>query len=479
MSTQHPDNVNSPFFTQSSEIVGEDEIIEAYYAYSHLGCDEQMWDCEGKEIDNYVVKKLLTKYNPYFSENRLGKDIFLTLRVPNPTIEKAEAKILIETLESISRSFDASNLVYQDDIAPIFEVILPMTTSSKCIDRVYCYYRDFIIGQSKKQFAEGDITIEDWIGKFFPNKINVIPLIEDFEHMINADHILKRYLSDKDDTYHRIFFARSDPAMNYGLISAVLINKIALQKTYSLSKNLDIELYPIVGVGSAPFRGNLRPENARRVANEYPYTYTFTIQSAFKYDNPPNKVINAIKILRERKQQSPRIFDIDKALDIIKRYAEEYEKQIISLAPLINKVAKFILSRRKRKLHIGLFGYSRDVGGIRLPRAITFTASLYSLGIPPELLGLNALTSKDLDFIESIYVNFKDYIKDAFSYYNPNTGFIPIDIKSCVNDLDIDYELNQEHMEKTTEIVNAIKKNNNGDISEKILMAANIRKFLG
>jgi len=39
----------------------EDEIQEAYYAFSHLGCDEQMWDCEGKEVDNYLVKKLLTK----------------------------------------------------------------------------------------------------------------------------------------------------------------------------------------------------------------------------------------------------------------------------------------------------------------------------------------------------------------------------------------------------------------------------------
>jgi len=479
MSTQHPDNVNSPFFTQSSEIGGEDEIIEAYYAYSHLGCDEQMWDCEGKEIDNYVVKKLLTRYNPYFSDNRLGKDIFLTLRVPNPTIEKAEAKILIETLESIPRSFDASNMVFQDDIAPIFEVILPMTTSSKCVDRVYCYYRDFIIGQSKKHFSEGDITIEDWIGKFFPNKINVIPLIEDFEHMINADQILNKYLSDKEEDYHRVFFARSDPAMNYGLISAVLINKIALQKIYSLSKSLNIDFYPIVGVGSAPFRGNLRPETARRVANEYPYTYTFTIQSAFKYDNPPNDVMNAIKILRERKQQSPRKIEIDKAIDIIKRYAEEYEKQIKILAPIINKVAKFIPSRRKRKLHIGLFGYSREVGGIHLPRAINFTASLYSLGIPPEILGLNALSDKDIDYIKDVYINFEDDLKDALSYYNPNVNFIPFDVKSILKDLGIDFHQNQDHIEITTNIVNSIKNNINENLTENILMAASIRKFLG
>ena len=99
-----------------------------------------MWDYEGKEIDNYVVKKLLTKYPSYFNEKRLGRDLFLTYRVPNPTVEKAEAKILLETLESIPRSFDAAKLIYGDDIAPIFEVIVPMTTSAKCVERIYKYY---------------------------------------------------------------------------------------------------------------------------------------------------------------------------------------------------------------------------------------------------------------------------------------------------------------------------------------------------
>ena len=78
MSTQHPDNVKNPFFTESSEIGGDDEIKEAFYSYSHIGCREQLWDCEGKEVDNFVVKKLLNNYEPYFSTNFLGKDVFLT-----------------------------------------------------------------------------------------------------------------------------------------------------------------------------------------------------------------------------------------------------------------------------------------------------------------------------------------------------------------------------------------------------------------
>ena len=35
MSTQHPDNVNSQFVAQNTELGGKDEIQEAYYAFSH------------------------------------------------------------------------------------------------------------------------------------------------------------------------------------------------------------------------------------------------------------------------------------------------------------------------------------------------------------------------------------------------------------------------------------------------------------
>ncbi len=479
MSTQHPDNVNSPFFTESSEIGGEDEIMEAYYAFSHLGCDEQMWDCEGKEIDNYVVKKLITRYKTFFEEKRLGRDVFLTLRVPNPLIERAEAKILLETLESIPRSFDASNLLFNDDIAPIFEIILPMTTSVQSIERIYKYYKDFVVGKQNFAFQGGDITIAEWIGKFKPEQINVIPLFEDKEHMLSAHEILREYLIDKDFEYQRVFLARSDPAMNYGLLSAVLFNKIALQKIYNLAEKINIELFPIIGVGSPPFRGNLCPDTVERVSNEYPSVHTFTIQSAFKYDNPPEKVTRAINQIKERKRSPPRKVEEEKILPILDKYIEEYSRQIKLLAPFINKIARFVPKRRKRKLHIGLFGYSRSVNGIQLPRAITFTAALYSIGIPPEILGLNALSDKDLEQVEEVYVNFRKDLKDALQYYNPHQDYLPEPLIEKINELNIDHEINEEHESITTFISSSLKKIKNVNIEEQVLMAANIRRFLG
>ncbi|MBI5635821.1 phosphoenolpyruvate carboxylase, partial [Candidatus Micrarchaeota archaeon] len=202
MSTQHPDNVHPPFFAESPSLGGEDEIQEAYYAFSHLGADEQLWDCEGKETDSYVVKKLLSKYPDFFIENKLGKQVFLTLRVPNPSIEKAEGKILLETLESIPRSFDVAKLFYGEDIAPIFEAVLPMTTSTADINRIYLYYRDFVAGKQSKSF-DGGIKISEWVGEFKPEQINVIPLFEAKEYVLNAHSVLREYLKDKRQIEHQ------------------------------------------------------------------------------------------------------------------------------------------------------------------------------------------------------------------------------------------------------------------------------------
>lgn len=478
MSTQHPDNVNSPFFAENAELCGEDEVQEAYYAFSHLNCDEQMWDCEGKEFDNLVVKKLLTKYEPFFRKKRLGRDRFITLRVPNPTVEKAEAKILLETLESIPRSFDAARLFYGDDISPVFEVILPMTTSFKCLDRIYRYYCDFVVGKQDKRLSGGDVTIAEWIGEFMPDRINVIPLFEDMKSMLEAHNITREYLKNRDIEYQRVFLARSDPAMNYGLVSAVLLNKIVLQRLQKLSEETGIDIYPILGVGSAPFRGNLKPHTVDRISEEYPSVHTFTIQSAFKYDNPTGEVMEAVRKLQERKTGKPQEIDEERCTKIIGKYFREYQKQIIELAPVINKVAGYVPSRRKRKLHIGLFGYSRNMGEVSLPRAISFTAALYSIGLPPEILALNALDKSDIRCLCEVYVNFENDIRDALRFFNPSTPFLPEGFKIEAGGF-TDFEINEEHKEITDYIVRALVENKPHDLGEYVINAANMRRFLG
>ncbi len=480
MSTQHPDNVTTPFFAENAELGGEDEIQEAFYTFSHLGCKEQMWDCEGKEVDNFVVKKLLTKYEYFFKENILGKEIFLTLRVPNPTVEKPEAKILLETLESISRSFDVAKIFYQEDIAPIFEVILPMTATHKCLNRVYFYYKNFIVRKQNELFFKGDIKISEWIGEFKPEEINVIPLIEDKEHMLDAHNIVRRYLEDKKVGYQRVFLARSDPAMNYGSISAILINKVALQRLHNLAEQISVEILPIIGVGSAPFRGNLKPTNTDNCLEGYPSVQTFTVQSAFKYDYPEKDVREGIDKIGRKKRKKPIAVDQERCLELIEKFSEEYRKQIKLLAPFINHVAKYVPSRRKRKLHIGLFGYSRNIGEKSLPRAIRFCASLYSIGLPPEMLGMSVLNQRDIKYFAEIYKSFEDDLRDAMPYFNEEVlKILPRSVTKNLKMDVIEFDVDEEHKRITNQIINCLKKERFEKLQELIVSAAWVRKFLG
>jgi phosphoenolpyruvate carboxylase len=267
--------------------------------------------------------------------------------------------------------------------------------------------------------------------------------------------------------------------MNYGQVSAVLLNKIALQRLYRLSQEAGVKLYPIVGVGSAPFRGNLRPDNVDGVIQEYPSTHTLTIQSAFKYDNPPQQVQEAIRKLRDRETGKPPEVDEERCLEVIERYSAEYARQVEILAPLINHLARSVPSRRKRKLHIGLFGYSRSMGTTTLPRAIRFTAALYSIGLPPELLALNALTREDIQFVKEAYVNFEEDLRDSARYLNLDTGLVPEELASKVQECPGIVPVDEEHKGLTSRVAASVKQNGVEDLSEHVLRAASLRRFLG
>lgn len=479
MSTQHPDNVSVPFFASSPVLAGEDEVREAYYAFSHLGCDEQMWDVEGKEIDTYVVKKLLSLDEQFFGEQVLGEDVRLTLRVPNPTVETAEAKVLLETLESIPRSFDAARLFYGRDVAPIFEVILPMATSARSLDRVYRYYRDFIVGRQSQRFGDDDITIADWIGTFSPDHVDVIPLFEDLPSMLGAASIVEEYLADKDVTDQRVFLARSDTAMNYGLVSAALSNKIALYELDQLAERRGVRLHPILGMGSAPFRGGLSPVTAERVGVEYPSVVTFTIQSAFKYDYSAQAVQSAISTLRGRSIKRATPIDTEAALPLMERYSSSYRERIIELADVINDLARFVPARRARKLHVGLFGYARQVDGITLPRAISFTCALYSAGLPPELLALDSFSAADLDFLREVYPSFDAKMTDALRFCDLDGPLMTESLRDAVRRAGYDWSPDEEHLSITRQLAEARTDSQESRARDMVVRAAQVRRFLG
>lgn len=425
MSTQHPDNVNLPPWAEGEVIAGDAEVHETYFAFHDLKCEEQMWDWEGKDVDPNIVRKLLVNHPDFFRENVLGRDIFLTYRVPNPTVEQTEKKLLIEALESIPRCYDVAQSFYKKEVCPpVFEVILPFTTSHLELLRVVSYYSRVIVGKEKMKIcnAEG-MSVEDWVGGFKPKAIEVIPLIEDKESLSNIDKILADFAKSLKPEYVRAFLARSDPALNYGLFPAVLLIKLALSKMHKMAQNLGIRIFPIVGTGSLPFRGHLTPENIDNFLEEYAGIRTVTVQSALKYDfnvERTQKTVERLNSELQTKTAESMTEDQEARMgNVIELFAACYQHRIERLSTLINFIAESIPERRARKLHIGLFGYSRDVGNTKLPRAIKFGAVMYSLGLPPELIGVNALadlSKEDWGLLDSYYLNWRDDLKIASGF---------------------------------------------------------------
>lgn len=479
MSTQHPDNASTPFFAESSLLDGSDEVQEAYYVFSHLGVEEQMWDCEGKEIDTYVVKKLLSRYPHYFEKNVLGKDRFLTLRVPNPSVEKDEAKFMIETLESIPRNFDTARVFYHRSIAPIFEVILPMTTSAMEVKLIYDYYRKFVVGKENFEIGKEGFTLKDWIGEISPKSINVIPLFETYEAILTSAEIVSQLIEEIPQPYFRVFLARSDPALNYGFAAAVIITHIALRRLQRLEKKTGVRLYPIIGMGSAPFRGNLKPSTAEQISKEYSYCHTFTVQSAFKYDYPVVEVIKAVEKLNHHQQKM--MNDIDELYyeNLSKKTKRIYQHNVKRIASTVNEIASYVPRRRMRKLHVGLFGYSRKRGKITLPRAISFCAACYSLGLPPELLDIAFLSESEIDALFKLSPSTKVAIEEACSYYNPSSKKVFGEVASEVGKFAQNFNPNEIHREITSEIIERFAEGKRENLSELITEAGLLRRFLG
>ena len=422
MSTQHPDNATpAPFADDTGVLKGDGEVEEAVAAFA-LGCDEQMWDSEGKEVDNQVVRKLLTNYPDLFQGGlQLGRDVALTLRVPNPSIERDLRKSMVEALQSVPAAWDMAVSFYGEDAAaPIQEVILPFTTSAEEISLVEAYYRKVIVGQEDQTLLNGQV-VKDWVGEFFPKQIRMIPLIEDKEHLLYCDQIVEEYLQGRDLPYQRVFLARSDPALNYGVVAAELVLKVGLLRLHDLERKLGVPLYPIIGAGSVPFRGHLTPVNISRALTEYPSAHTFTAQSAFKYDYDKDTVREGIRQISVHERGEPVPIDQERAIEVIEKATAEYQAQVQKLIRAISTVSNHIPRRRDRRLHVGLFGYGRSmegVEGVTLPRAIRFTASLYSIGVPPELLGLAALDQADLAFVREVYPNLDGDLRAALRFAN-------------------------------------------------------------
>ncbi len=418
LATQHPDHSSKPFWLERENIQTQDESEECFLSFKELGASEYKWDWEGKYVDESVIEKLLSKYSDYFQSSHIGRDKFLTYRIPNPKVE---------TEYRLGRAFmgiiGSANLAYKLDVfsPPLFEVILPMTETAEEILEVQKAFKE--VSTITHPFIKDEHSLI--------NHLEVVPLFEQYEVIINSASILEKYiqLHKKEfgftPEYLRPYVARSDPALNAGIVPTVIAIKIALWRYKQLEDKTGIKLFPMIGAGSLPFRGGLTPLTTEKFASEYRGIRTTTIQSAFRYEYSISDVKKGITQLDETLPNHPprEVKKIPEILKLLKVFSQYYRSTIENIIDIINDTSKYIPSRRERLLHTGLFGYSRKVGKTKLPRAIKFTASLYSVGIPPEIIGTGrglkyAKDNNLLNLIEDNYINLKEDLIFAGKFLN-------------------------------------------------------------
>ena len=147
--------------------------------------------------------------------------------------------------------------------------------------------------------------------------------------------------------------------------------------------------------------------------------------------------------------------------------------------------------------HIGIFGYARGIGEVKLPRAIKFTGSLYSIGVPPELIGTGralklAQEQGQLQLVEKLYLNIKRDLKHAGHYLNPENLDLLCEESDAWKEIREEIKIIEDflgqklgptkhhhflHRNFSSNIFRLMQQNE--DISEDVLKAAKVRKSLG
>jgi phosphoenolpyruvate carboxylase len=213
-------------------------------------------------------------------------------------------------------------------------------------------------------------------------------------------------------------FARSDSAMSYGMMASVLSVLIAIDKALKWGELNKVELAPILGCGALPFRGHFTAENLDHIYETYAGVKTFTIQSALRYDHGPEKIKAVVNSLKNNSEKPGRRNFAPDDLALMKEcigiFTKYYMDTFVKTIDIVGLLSKYMPKNRDRlaSTKTGL-EYIREIANMQeivdlvedpelkkelleintnvkcsVPRAISFTAALYTLGLPPEFIGV-------------------------------------------------------------------------------------------
>ncbi|WP_406657105.1 phosphoenolpyruvate carboxylase [Methanolobus sp. ZRKC2] len=457
MCTQHPDSVSKCISTQ-------EEIIEAVEAVTEYGCDEYMPDYEGKTTPYHQNVQIVSKI---IDETGLipGRDVFITPRAPSAVHENRFRQLMV--MMSVA---EANYSAYEySDFQAISELVHPMTSAIKEIVEAQQHMID-VSELAKKEF------------NFEMEPPRIIPLIEDVPGLLNSKDIISNTILDcqaqLNDTFekYRVFIGKSDSALTFGHVASTLACKYAISTLNELEADIDTSIGIIFGAGALPFRGHVTLENADNFFEEYRGIDTLTLQSGLRYDHEKGDAENLVKQAKSKLSGSPDAFsddDKEEIINIIAIFGARYNRAIKDISPIINSISDLLPQQRDRLTRVGSTGYSRDApsmthifdfcrneikrelaanmpkNNLDLPRAIKFTGALYSIGLPPEIIGTGCAIVDVRDkmgenacerLLTKYFPSLQSDLKFAFDYLDMNAAskFLPKDfINNVSHDVDI------------------------------------------
>jgi len=399
MMTQHPDAASGYVPIQQEPAEAIDALIPQPKG---LGLDEVMIDFEGKltpyQQTAQIVLGLLER------GVAVGKDVRVTPRIPSGREEGVFRQLmaLMSIVESNYKSMKASK-------EPVIrEVVLPMTLQGEELVNLQQRIID-VIELAHKEFGMSPDPVQ----------IRPIPLVESLPAILNLSSMLNEYQKGLarmglDIKQMRLMLGRSDLALSYGLAASVLSIVIALSDIADLSEK-GLVIAPIFGGGTLPFRGHLTLGNFPNILKQYPSVETFTVQSAMRYDHGRQKTARLAALLKKETGRN-RLIGLSNEergilLGCLGIFAKNYLQTVSMELPLIVNISDLIPEQRDRLARKSEVGYARQLPQTKaladllkdeaisaelkkikwakfdLPRAISFTAALYTVGLPPEIIG--------------------------------------------------------------------------------------------
>ncbi len=405
MLTQHPDSASRYVPIQEEP----DEAIQGLLPVPDgLGADEVMVDFEGKltpyHQPSQIVLGLLERgVVP-------GQDVRVTPRVASASKETVFRQ-LMALMSLVETNVQAAERGAEQAVR---EVVVPM-----------CETPEELLAARRRVASVIELAHKEFGLPSDPDLIRLIPLVEGVPELLGIDRILAGYLAESGLAGKgplRFLLGRSDPALSYGMVSAVLAGKVALARAARVGEAYDVEVAPILGAGALPFRGHLTLSNLDGVLATFPGVRTVTVQSALRYDHGEAAARQLCARLRERLSspgnggaESPPAYtsaEFDELTDLVAIFTRHYLETFFDIIDLVCRLSDIMPKQRDRLARFSPVGYARDVArpdklaaqvpnpeladGLRrfdtdlkvfLPRAITFTAALYTIGLPPEFIG--------------------------------------------------------------------------------------------